>query len=558
MKEFLTIFKLLATYRFKSHKKTKSIIIGGILLGLYLLFLMVSACSFIVALSPTLVANQIVPEAISLLFSLATVVILLIGIASLVSVLFLSKDNKFFLALPISTRKLFLAKFFVVYINQLVFVVGVLLPMIITLGICCDMGVIYYIVMIPASIIMPALGMCIASIIAIPISMLISLVKHRGILTTVLAIAVFVVGFYLYYQLVISVSHSLGSGELENGYGYAVYLASSLGKIVFPFYYLGNLACLVGVFGQGAILSSLISFGLSYGILIALLFACILVAGAWYSRTLKAGQESSSTVKVKKDNLKETQSVEKALLSKEAKVMLRSPTFAINCILGTVLTPILIGAASFYVNVVMKSGAVDNLFFCIILCSLFYFITYFGCCLNMTGTTSLVREGKNYMLMKSLPVSYKSQVKAKLKLANIIAYVGIILSCALSIIIVKNIIAVIFMTIPILMLAYGLNCLSVRLGLNKPKLNWETENEAVKSNFGLILPMLLQMGISAVVTVVYVFGVVLAYILCESFVVASIVGGIVAIIPSLILCLVAHKLLYGSINRKMSELQLNE
>lgn len=125
-----------------------------------------------------------------------------------------------------------------------------------------------------------------------------------------------------------------------------------------------------------------------------------------------------------------------------------------------------------------------------------------GVSMNVGASTAFTREGRNFYVLKTIPVEYKTIVKAKLSLYLIISSVTVIVSSIISAILAFHIVNFICGTVFLLVYNYGFNCFCMYFDLFRPKLNWVTQNEAVKNNRNVMLPMLINMGVSLLLILV--------------------------------------------------------
>ena len=170
------------------------------------------------------------------------------------------------------------------------------------------------------------------------------------------------------------------------------------------------------------------------------------------------------------------------------------------------------------------------------------FIGMFGVSMNTGAATTITREGANFWMLKTMPVPYKVQIRAKLTLYLIVSSLTVLLSLIVVSISSFNLTNLICGLVFLMLYNYGFNCFCVYMDLYRPKLNWTTPNEAVKNNRNAVIPMFINMAVSILLVAVPV----LCLIFIPSLLVAMIVSWAVLIIFGVAVAIVFHNLLYAN------------
>ena len=92
-----------------------------------------------------------------------------------------------------------------------------------------------------------------------------------------------------------------------------------------------------------------------------------------------------------------------------------------------------------------------------------------------------------------------------------------------------------------LLFCFGCSCLALSRDVKKPRLDWVTEQEAVKQNFGVLISMLVSWGILALLGLMC-FGLISAG--CTMYVLFLILAAILAL-----LAYAAYRLLMKNVNK---------
>ena len=137
----------------------------------------------------------------NILFYFIMILITFAAIEKFTTFLFFSKNNKFLLTLPISSRTIYLAKIIVFYILELVKEAPVLLPLLIGYAICCKVPFYFYFHILLCYFIVVLIPIAIAAIICVPYMyfkiMMSRMQLAKSLLTIVLLLAGTMLIFYL-------------------------------------------------------------------------------------------------------------------------------------------------------------------------------------------------------------------------------------------------------------------------------------------------------------------------------------------------------------------------
>jgi len=194
---------------------------------------------------------------------------------------------------------------------------------------------------------------------------------------------------------------------------------------------------------------------------------------------------------------------------KELRLVFRSPTVFMNCVLIAFIMPIILGASFIPL---MNSGELTEIIDLIdftnprvasmalvAMCAIGLFMGGMA----SVAATAISREGNNFFIMKYLPVSYSTQLNAKA-----VSGLIILLPAFLFMIIPIQIV----LGAPIWLFACGVllalpgmvivNYLGLYIDLVRPKLTWDNEQAAVKQNLNSMIPMFGSWVVAGVVGIV--------------------------------------------------------
>lgn len=194
---------------------------------------------------------------------------------------------------------------------------------------------------------------------------------------------------------------------------------------------------------------------------------------------------------------------------KEWRTLMRTPVYFLNCALFAIIWPVMfllpmgISLAANGVDlsefspaliVDMLKGIFNAPMAGPLILLVFYGIGVFAGIMNYTSGTSISREGNGIYFMKMIPVPYKTQVLAKMLVGILLGLIGSTLYTTIFSV-VGLFMGLDFVVLPlgILLTAVAVvmqNIIQMAVDLAMPKLNWESEQMAVKQNMNPMIEML--------------------------------------------------------------------
>lgn len=218
MKNFLTLVKMNIKYtyfkfNFKTAKEKRKYIALIILLAVCFaapIILITMSCREMVMIG---IQNNMLHDILATLFFSSQIIVLIYGTISYINVVYFSKDNEFLLGLPVSQNAIFASKFIVVYLGELIFSAVFILPStIITAVVCAEMGIAvsagFYLMIIPAMLLIPLVPVFLISIISFPLSLLVAKLRRNPVVASILSILVFVGAYAAIYIPILKMSSS--------------------------------------------------------------------------------------------------------------------------------------------------------------------------------------------------------------------------------------------------------------------------------------------------------------------------------------------------------------
>lgn len=419
------------------------------------------------------------------------VVVFFMGLVYLIGMLFFSKDTEFLASLPIPQRTVFAAKFVQVLLGEVSTSLVLLLPPFIIYGVQMGEGAGYWLRMAVISLAAPCIPLALAALLSLLLMRLSALWRRRELLT--------IIGSLLLVLCVL-----LGQAFLTS------WMPQDLTAEMATSMITGQSALLRGIssafppsdWAASALLGQTAYMALFLGVSAVSLALVIWAAGRLYYRGALAQLESSSERRrIPLDRLRSREHRPMvALFLREWRVVLRSPTYALNGLIGVVMGPVLlvmflvmqgIGDPELDAILSLLLGAMGQEWLMIGLAAVGLFVAT----INPALFTSLSREGAAYPVLRMLPVTGTKIVLAKYLFGYSIALLTVALTAVAGVFVLP--------IPPLLILgAFGLGAvviiaplaLSLLPDILRPKLAWSSETEAIKQNANGILGMLISMA----------------------------------------------------------------
>lgn len=416
-------------------------------------------------------------EFLAMVFLAAQLIVFIFGTILLVNVMFFSKDAEFLLSLPVTSTTVFIAKFLYVYFSELMLAGFLVLTAGVVYGIVCGFAATYYLLLIVAVFLMPLVPLVISALISVPLMYVISFFKNKGILTLLILMALFGGLMYLYFDFF------LGLGQ--NGE-----------EINLPF---DEIKAMMGALLPNiamARIATLTSSDYLTDILIVLLFSVGMLAASTfvslftYKRGVRAQLEQAQQATSGKIEYLQS-SVLKTLIIKDVKEIFGNTGLAFYCLFQLVFAPII---AIFYSSFGKSmDGGMGPEWMGFSITALMMFMMVFA--MNYSALTSFSREGKNFYILKTLPLPMDVHLKAKKIIADTIMVAGIIIACVTMFIVLPGLaLDIILFFIFALIFGLGHDRLLILLDVKNPKLDWDNIVMALKNSKESFISMGICMG----------------------------------------------------------------
>lgn len=422
----------------------------------------------------------------SVLINIMKLVIFIFALFSIPAVFYFSRDIENLLPLPLRDIEIISAKFIVTLIFEYLLLALFLLPFYAVViqhvnpYIFIPMGIVMFLTL-------PVLPLCYASVIVMFMMSFSRFSKNReafNIIAGVLGVAVGLCANFA-IQGITRLNTEQITQALLNGDSIFNSIA-----FLFPDNRFAASATISGSF-----------IGLINSIVISVAVYCIflLVARLFYLKgAMGASDSGKSGKKLTAGHVlghSRLRSPFKAYLQKEVSLLFRSPVTFLNCVLIELLFPLMILIPLFFTPdsiQELKSLHISGGKPAVIALSITAAVVMFMGLMNNIAATAISREGTCYFFMKYIPLHYAVQINAKV-------FSGLLVGGCGSVLTLLGASFLISVSFPVLLsgLALGLfgsvllNYLGILVDLFYPKLQWDSEQYAVKQNLNVLIVMFL-------------------------------------------------------------------
>ena len=448
-----------------------------------------------------------------MIFGLATVQ----TIFSSINILYFTKDSEYLLPLPLKPYQIILARTNVMLIAEylIIFLVG-FIPLVMY-GILTGAGIIYYLTMIFAVILLPILPVLLISMLVMFIMSFAKLTKNRN------KFQLFAMLLILAIIMAISISTSGMKQDLTNE-EMAQMVVQANGMIELVKGYIPTVDYLIEALTTNSLFTAIVEVLKTLGITIIGFIVYMLIAQKIYFKglvgNLFGGGTSSSNKKINQKEYRNSK-LYKSYVGKEFKNMARNPVFLMQCLIPAILIPIIMVVVVFagfnsdgmgleQITQMAQQMPTNTFFIACIILGVIQFFTMF----IYVSITAVSRDGENAVFMKYIPVSLYKQYIYKI-IPNIIMNIVTILVTLGMAEYLLNLPVITLIALFVVATIMGIlqSIAMIIVDLKRPKLNWDSEYAVAKQNLNLVFPVLLSMiNIAILVGFVYLLKDINVYI----------------------------------------------
>ena len=436
--------------------------------------------------------------AVSMTLNIASLVIFVLSLMAAPAMFYFAKDVEYLLPMPIKPQIIIGAKFAMALIFEYFIVLAFIVPVFIAMlphvsagGLAINLFITF--------LTLPILPLVYSTLICMVMVAFFRIFRNPDKYSLIIGIVGTLMGvsFGMFYGQIMMF-------DMEFIYDLVMGEPVFLDAVNFVFF--NNMAAARAISENSIILNQVLNIGVTFAGLVVFFAAAKLL---YFRGVIGLSESGAPKKKMTRDDImrqSRSQSKFRSYLIKELRLLMRSPTVFINCVLMAFLTPALMVGSILYSTVIVGDIMLDELLGFIdfneprvvagafvIMCALGFLVASFA---PITATT-ISREGRNFFLMKTLPMSYTAQINAKAA-----SGLAVILPAMVLMVVPLQI----FLRAPILVFLGGslltittavlINYLGLLIDLIKPKLEWDNEQAAVKNNMNVTLMVLGGMAIA--------------------------------------------------------------
>jgi len=435
---------------------------------------------------------------LSIGYILATVLIIVFGMMYILSEFYFSDNMEELIPLPISQRKLIVAKFFSILVFEYIFAGLIFIPILIIYGVGQGMGPLYALLSVFVFLTIPVLPLSLVTGVVMLIMQSASLKGRKDMLQIVFVF----LGIAVIFGVQIWFTSQLGNGdEVDFQLLMNTMLTSNEGFLnvigyVMPTSFLMawalNKITLMSVVWVGALLA--ITF-LSGALMVAIgerVYIKSIVSG----KMIKKGKQLSGAQRSKALGKKSHGVM--AVFTMDLRLLLRTPVYFFNNVSVVIIAPLCVLLSFYFIEIPPEDLQGMQDFFrempILINYLLIAFFIFFGGTSATTATT-FSREGKASWLTRMIPVTASDQIVGRTGVALLIQSLGIVFTIiaiqfffplALSTLVLTVILGILG-SLPILL--FGLF-----MDMNRPLLNWDNPQKAIKNNMNVVITLFVGMA----------------------------------------------------------------
>lgn len=479
-----------ALYNIKNDKKALWKSIG---MGLIILIALAEVIGIYTFMMFQLYKSALIINTPQVVLTMAAVVsgiiVLIFGIFYILSTVFLAKDTELLASLPISQGNIFLSKFILVLLGEYPFAFFLMMPPVIIYGIGQKMGAIYYILAVICTLFIPLVPLVISALLSLLLMNIVSRSRHRDMITiigSIILLVGIVLGQNYFLSRVPENQQEFLTGLLQSSNAIIEFMGRAFPPAIWITKTLSGTVPEALINLVYLILISTAAFGLVY-----------LLASFIYQRGATAQFETGiSTGKTKLSYKSSSQIL--TIFKIEWLTLLRTPIYALNSLVMVFMAPLMMMLPMFggnlandpdiqFVYQLIENSELTSALVLIVagLITLFALI-------NPAVSSTFSREGKNYWILKNIPVKPEVQVYGKLLAGYSISFIAAILSASMAMLSFKiSMVSTIMIVVLSTAALIPISAVGIYIDLIRPKLVWNNPQEAIKQNLNVVIAMLL-------------------------------------------------------------------
>ncbi len=396
---------------------------------------------------------------------ISSLLIILFSLFKAGGIIFSTKSYDIISSMPARTRYVVLSRFIGMYIEDLCFTLAVMLPGVLTLGLCEGYSLMFYLVSLVSSLLVPIIPLVLSTLLGTLVYAVTSRMKHKNMIQTVLMVALVIVVLLFSFSMQNVDEDSFNPEELGE-------LAGKMTELIRSFYipavWLGE--AMLGSNYLGLLWFTLLS--------LAALAMCVSLAITYYHSIVRALRVSVARHDYKLTALGAKGTLS-ALLLREAKRYFSSSAYVTNTIIGPIMGLIMSVAAL----VAGKEKIISSIPMPIPVINLLPIVLPAVICMMTTTSVSISMEGEGIDTIRTLPISAKMLFDSKIIFNLLLISPFYLVSELLLIITFKPspLELLWLILVPALFIIFSLVA-GISLNIRFHSFDWEREEQVVKQS----------------------------------------------------------------------------
>ncbi len=432
-------------------------------------------------------------ELISMVLLVVQALTLAFTVAHIIGTLYLSRDNELLICLPVTANQFFISKVLLVYFKELAFDALLCIPLFLCLGFFGKLGASFYLAVPLYILLLPIFPIIIASFISIPIMRIMAFLKRHAALAIIVLLSLVGSALFAYISLIAGIAGNFNIAEQQLQFVASVNeTVRAIGGHI-PIYY--------------QLAKAMFSFSCWYYIPLFILLcallsvATVMIIRPFYFRLampqlenrVSGGSKSKSYITYTNPFI--------SLIKKEMLCIFRSPSEVFQYFLFTLLMPFIVFSYDRLLMTVSVNQAGVNM----IAGSHAMIVAILAMLSNISSASAVSRDGATFHTSKIIPVSYFTQIFAKLTF-NAIFTLGAVLLTAVISSFSYPVWQIVLGSIAICLAAIGHIALCLEMDIRHPSVNMQGDEESSTTSrstpralvFGLLIGFV--MGLFLILT----------------------------------------------------------
>jgi ABC-2 type transport system permease protein len=435
---------------------------------------------------------------LSIGYIMATVLIIVFGVMYILSEFYFSDNVEELIPLPISQRKLIVAKFLSILVFEYIFAAFIFGPILIIYGVGQGMGLLYVLLAFLVFLTIPVLPLSLMTALIILMMQSTSLKGRKDMLQIVFVF----IGLVVIFGVQAWFTSQLGNGDevdfqllmntmLTNNEG----ILNIIGYVMptsFLMAWALNKITLMSFVWVGALLG----ITLLSGALMVAIGERVYIKSIVSGKTMKKGKKLSGAERSKALGKKSHGAM--AVFTMDLRLLLRTPVYFFNNVSVVIIAPLCIFLSVSLIEIPPEDLQGMQEFFkgmpILINFILIAFFIFFGGTSATTATT-FSREGKASWLTRMIPVTARDQIMGRTGVAMLIQSLGIVFTIIAIQFIFPLTLSTLLLTVVLgIMGSLPILLFGLFMDMNRPLLNWDNPQKAIKNNMNVVITLFVGMA----------------------------------------------------------------